>query len=200
MSQKHGADTAPPSRRSVVKGAAWAVPAVVVAGAAPTVAASAGFLTLNGNACKLPGNSQSIYKGYVFEAISNNVTGPLPRDAIVEITSVTVAGSPDLGAYKVVLPGGAQSCSCSCGTLDINHVYCSPDGSVNQRVLIYTSADVTGNSANSTVTITYRIYDCAGGSVCPSTSTSAKTEASLGGTPPVQGPCTIVGAQQNIPA
>jgi hypothetical protein len=199
MSQKHGADTAPPSRRSVVKGAAWAVPAVVVAGAAPTVAASAGFLTLNGNACKLPGNSQSTFKGYVFEAISNNVTGPLPRDAIVEITSITVAGSPDLGAYKVVLPGGAQSCSCSCGTLNPNHVYCSPDGSVNQRVLIYSSADVTGNSANSTVTITYRIYDCAGGSVCPGTFTSQDSKASLGNTPPIQGGCTIVGAQQFQP-
>ena len=199
MSQKHGADTAPPSRRSVVKGAAWAVPAVVVAGAAPTVAASAGFLTLNGNACKLPGNSQSTFKGYVFEAISNNVTGPLPRDAIVEITSITVAGSADLGAYKVVLPAGAQSCSCSCGSLNPNHVYCSPDGSVNQRVLIYTSADVTGNSANSTVTITYRIYDCAGGSVCPGTFTSQSSQASLGGTPPIQGPCTIVGAQQFQP-
>jgi hypothetical protein len=199
MSHNHGADSAPPSRRSVVKGAAWAVPAVVVAGAAPTVAASAGFLTLNGNACKLPGNSQSTFKGYVFEAISNNVAGPLPRDAIVEITSITVAGSPDLGEYKVVLPGGVQSCSCSCPSLNANHVYCSPDGALNQRVLIYTSADVTGNSANSTVTITYRIYDCNGGSACPSTFISQTSQASLGNTPPIQGPCTIVGAQQFQP-
>ena len=35
MSHNQGVDSAPPSRRSVVKGAAWAVPAVVVAAAAP---------------------------------------------------------------------------------------------------------------------------------------------------------------------
>ena len=199
MSHNHGADSAPPSRRSVVKGAAWAVPAVVVAGAAPTVAASAGFLTLTGNACKLPGESQSTFKGYVFEAVSNNVTGPQPRDAIVEITSINVAGSEDLGAYKVVLPGGAQSCSCSCPSLEPSHIYCSPDGVLNQRVLIFTSANVTGNSANSTVTITYRIYDCNGGSACPATFTSQLSQASLGNTPPILGPCTIVGAQQLQP-
>lgn len=199
MSHNHGAGSAPPSRRSVVKGAAWAVPAVVVAGAAPTVAASAGFLTLNGNACKLPGNSQGTFKGYVFEAISNNVSGPLPRDAIVEITSVTVAGSADLGNYKVVLPGGNQICSCSCPSLNQDHIYCSPDGALNQRVLIYTSANVTGNSANSIVTIAYKIYDCNGGSACPSTFISQTSQASLGGTPPIQGGCTIVGAAQFQP-
>ena len=200
MSHNHGADSAPPSRRSVVKGAAWAVPAVVVAGAAPTVAASAGLLTLNGNACKLPGNSQSIFKGYVFELIANNVTGANPRDAIIEVTGISVADTPDLGIFKVVNTS-STTCSCACPAANPLHSFCSPDGKLNQRILIYTSADVTGNSATSTVTVTYRTYDCNGTAVCPPPSAAQTTQASLGGTPPVQGnSCTIVGAQQNIPA
>ena len=46
-----------PSRRTVVKGAAWTMPAVLVAAPAPVVAASVAPLTFSGSACKLPGGS-----------------------------------------------------------------------------------------------------------------------------------------------
>ncbi|WP_330476610.1 hypothetical protein [Terrabacter sp. C0L_2] len=167
MSQNHGAKTAPPSRRSVVKGAAWAVPAVVVAGAAPTVAASAGLLSLTGQACKLPGNSNSIYKGYVFELVGNNVTGPLPRDAVIVVDSIAVSGLASAGRFIVQSPTqGSCSCGPTCGDSDPNHTVCVKDGSVNQQILIYTEAALTGNSASGTVSITYRVYDCNNTSSC----------------------------------
>src|SRR6476661_11238847 len=90
MSQKHGADSAPPSRRSVVKGAAWAVPAVVVAGVAPTVAASGGPLSFTGGACKLPGNSTDTFQGYVFELTAVNTAGPLPTTSITVVSDVKI--------------------------------------------------------------------------------------------------------------
>ncbi|MEO7448920.1 MAG: hypothetical protein ABI336_11670 [Humibacillus sp.] len=200
MSDNTGVASTPPSRRSVVKGAAWAVPAVVVAAAAPTVAASQGLLTLNGNACKLPGNSQSTYKGYVFELRANNAIGSNPRDAIICITGISVADTPDLGAFKVVLPAGNPVCTCAATCpVDANKCFCSKEGLLNQQVLIYTSADVTGNSATSTVTVTYVVYDCNGGTLCPSPGPTQTTTATLGGTPPIQGPCKIDGAEANQP-
>lgn len=59
-----------PSRRTLVKGAAWSVPVVAVAGAAPAFAASQEVWFNNlGIACKLPGASceseTGVKKGYV---------------------------------------------------------------------------------------------------------------------------------------
>lgn len=69
------------SRRTVVKGAAWAVPAITVASAVPAVAAS-GTVTFNNlnTACKLPGAScepdTGVEKGYVVAMeVCNTVTG-----------------------------------------------------------------------------------------------------------------------------
>jgi hypothetical protein len=192
MSHNSDVSTTPPSRRSVVKGAAWAVPAVVVAAAAPTVAASAGFLTFSGSACKLPGNSQDTFKGYVFELFANNAPGPLPRDAITEITSITVSGFPDLGNYLVVVKGPNDTCSCnSCPGTVAGHTFCTADGHLNQRILIFTTADVTGSSSNAIVTVTYRQFDCNGTSSC-GTATTGSASTEIKSTPPIQGPCIIV--------
>src|SRR5438128_12305556 len=80
------------SRRSVVKGAAWAMPAVVVAAPAPLVAASTGALSFTGSACKLPGNSSSSYKGYVFELIATSAGSS--ANTVTVVTGVTVNGVP----------------------------------------------------------------------------------------------------------
>jgi hypothetical protein len=197
MSHNSDVSTTPPSRRSVVKGAAWAVPAVVVAAAAPTVAASAGFLTFSGSACKLPGNSQDTFKGYVFELYANNAAGPLPRDAITEITSISVSDAPDLGAYAVVVKGTNDTCTCGpCPGTVAAHTFCTKDGHLNQRILIFTSADVTGNSATSTVTVTYRQFDCNGTTAC-GTATTGSASTPIPSTPPVQGSCPIVDPTRN---
>ena len=66
------------SRRTVVVGTAWAVPAIVVASAAPAMALS-GPVTFTGRACKSAGNP----KLYVFElSVTNTNNVPLQLNAI----------------------------------------------------------------------------------------------------------------------
>src|SRR4051812_32691651 len=129
------------SRRSVVKGAAWAMPAVVVAPPAPLVAASTGALSFPGRACKLPGNSTHTYKGYVFE-LSASSTGSTINTVTV-VTGVTLNGVPQ-PRYALSARGGACTCS-TCGSAPTNHQFCTPSGSTAQRVLLYT--DSAANSA-----------------------------------------------------
>ena len=65
------------SRRTVVVGTAWAVPAIVVASAAPAMALS-GPVTFTGRACKSPGNP----KRYLFEiTVTNSNNVPLQLNA-----------------------------------------------------------------------------------------------------------------------
>jgi hypothetical protein len=150
------------SRRRVVAGAAWSVPAVMVASAAPAVAASPGFLTFTGEACKLPGNATDTLKGYVFELNANNKTGPLPDDAVTVITSVTINGVSEPNYVVVVRdPIPNPSCSCAnCAGAPATHQFCTADGVMNQQVLIYTGAAPTGTSENANFCITYTVYDC----------------------------------------
>ncbi|PRY63616.1 hypothetical protein BCF74_10114 [Knoellia remsis] len=64
-----------PSRRTIAMGAAWSVPVMAVAAAAPALAASApGPTAVLGEACKSPGGSCKVFvKGYIFEiTIVNN--------------------------------------------------------------------------------------------------------------------------------
>jgi hypothetical protein len=66
------------SRRTVVVGTAWAVPAIVVASAAPAMALS-GPVTFTGRACKSPGNP----KRYIFElSVTNTTNAPLVFNAV----------------------------------------------------------------------------------------------------------------------
>lgn len=61
------------SRRTVVKGAAWAVPAITVASAVPAYAASGDITLIQTNACKSPGNScKTFKKGYIFTFTATN--------------------------------------------------------------------------------------------------------------------------------
>ncbi|VXB74460.1 conserved exported hypothetical protein [Microbacterium sp. 8M] len=95
------------SRRTVTKAMAWAVPAVAVAATVPYVAASAcnDFnpenpcpITLSGTGCKLPGNSQSLYKGYAFRLVIANPTG---SPITINVISATLNGQ-SLGSVLVV--------------------------------------------------------------------------------------------------
>ena len=96
-----------PSRRTVVRGAAWATPVVLVAAAAPTVAASVTVaLKLTGSGCKLPGGSNNLAKGYVFGITILN-SGTVAAD--VTLTSITI-GSDSLGVDEVLIID-AQSCA-----------------------------------------------------------------------------------------
>ncbi|MCE4027298.1 hypothetical protein LXM50_15090 [Microbacterium sp. Au-Mic1] len=83
------------------------MPAVAVAATVPFAAASAcnDFnpenpcpITLAGTGCKLPGNSNSLYKGYAFKLTIANPTG---AQITINVTSATLDGS-SLGGVRVV--------------------------------------------------------------------------------------------------
>ncbi len=190
MSHSHGAVPAPPSRRSVVKGAAWAVPAVVVAGAAPTVAASAGPLSFTGGACKLPGNSTDTLKGYVFELTAVNTIGPLPGTGITVISNVQINGVP-VTTFVVSIRGASPTCSGTCATTTCGataaHAFCTPDNSV-QQIMVYTGDEPTGNSQNAEMSLTYQRYDCLAGGVCAPVGGPTPISSGLRSTPSAPGP------------
>ncbi len=150
-------------------------------------------LAFSGKACKLPGNSQPVFKDF-FELFANNAAGPQPSDTVTVIDSITVSGFADLGGFAVSVRDNATT-DCTCGTNcgeNPLHSFCTKDGTLNQRILIFTTADLTGNSANSTVTVTYHQYDCNGTPDCGTAGETQTASAQIPGTPPVQGPCVIV--------
>ncbi|MFM6848387.1 MAG: hypothetical protein ACKOVB_04695 [Terrabacter sp.] len=172
MSKNQGADPAPPSRRSVVKGAAWAVPAVVVAGAAPTVAASVPpvFPDLpSASACKLPGNSiASNYgcwnKGYVlFVNFVNTFNTPVS----VRVTGLDVAGVPDM---KLVATTLTSACSTPVTCINI------PAKSQVQVAVFGNGSTDSANNVN--VNVKYTFY---AGSGCATTGTVAAVDGLVSG-------------------
>ncbi len=186
----------PPSRRSVVKGAAWAAPVIVAAQGAPALAASqAPPLTFSGRACKLPGNSTSIFKGYVFELFASNVVGgAISGDAITVIDSITASGIRDVGDYAVVVRGAEPVCSCGPCDPNLFQQFCTPEGTLDQQVLIFTTSNVTGTSAAAVVTVTYRVYGC-DDAACGTTSPPQTLSNLIAATPPSTpggGSCPIV--------
>ena len=107
------------SRRTVVKGAAWAVPVVAVASAVPAMAASPcePVITFGGLSCKCPGQSTGDPWTYYLQfcaTLDPNCTG-----GTVSITAVnsktggpggTPLGTPDGSPYPILVPAG-ELCS-----------------------------------------------------------------------------------------
>lgn len=155
------------SRRTVAKAAAWSVPAIALAVSTPAYASSPGIVTLTGTGCKLPGNSQSLYKGYAFKAAISN-TNDVP--ITVTITSVTLNGT-SLGNITVVNLNG-------CTNLGSSFVVPANGGYPN--VAILTSEGT--NSANGTLVVSYSITGGPGG--------SEQATANATGLGPIQGSCT----------
>ena len=89
------------SRRRVVAGAAWSVPAVMVASAAPAMAASQCLTaTFGGESCKYPGSGQNA-KGYKLQiCFTNNCD----ISATIEVKSVqgNAASSPLVAVNQTV--------------------------------------------------------------------------------------------------
>ena len=83
-----------PSRRAVVRTGVWAVPVVATAAAAPAFAGTGETppVTIDGvgAACKLPGNSTDVLKGYRMVLTFHNTThSPQP----ITITSFVISGA-----------------------------------------------------------------------------------------------------------
>jgi len=168
------------SRRTVTKAMAWALPAVAVAATVPFAAASAcnDFnpenpcpITLGGTGCKLPGNSQSLYKGYAFRVTIANPTG---ATITINVTSATLDGQ-SLGSVLVV--------NLSNGSSQANP-FTIPAHTTYVGALLTQNAP---NSSNGALSITYTVN---GGP--PLTAT-----ATIPSAPPIQGgSCTSFNAQE----
>lgn len=142
------------SRRTIAKGAAWSVPAVALASAAPAIAASGGGpLSLVGTPCKLPGNSAqgcaNVFAGLpglnpdkafaVPLLVTNNTVKP-----IVLKPSLSVGSSGLAFTVVGILP-----------------TYCTPIApGASVKVIVYANSD---NSANTGVTLSLTVpwgHDC----------------------------------------
>jgi hypothetical protein len=157
------------SRRTVAKAMAWAMPAIAISAAVPAYAASQAILHATGAACKLPGNSGSLYKGY---AIGFTATNPLGDALVISIDSVILNGT-SLGGTQIVNLIGCTKLG--------NDQFSVPANTVYPNLVLLTKE--AGNSQEGTLAVTYTITGGAGGTVTATATVSA--------VPPLQsGACT----------
>jgi hypothetical protein len=99
MTGSEGARPSGTNRRTVVKGAAWAVPAVAVASAAPAMAASPCIpeITFSDDSCRCPGQSTEFEFTYFVRLCADDTTCPDSEDDFVTVTGI---------ASKTGGPGG----------------------------------------------------------------------------------------------
>jgi hypothetical protein len=101
-----------PSRRAVVRTGVWAVPVVATAAAAPAFAGTNApppvTVDAVGAACKLPGSSTDVRKGYRMVLTFHNTSGS-PQAVVV--TSFTISGAPttDVTPKSFTVPNGISS-------------------------------------------------------------------------------------------
>jgi hypothetical protein len=118
------------SRRTVVAGTAWAVPVIVVAGAAPAMAATPIVTIGVGLACKHPGNGDT--KHYHFELTVTNNGGATTTVTISDITLVPTSGQTVTFVEPVPFDVPAHSSEC-----------------------VVVDSDITANSSNGTLLVGY---------------------------------------------
>lgn len=151
------------SRRTVAKAMAWSAPAVALAAPAPAFAASGVVITVSGLGCKLPGNSNSTYKGYAFLLeVTNGSNVPV----VVNITNITLNGD-NLGSIRAI---NLTTCVGS------NNPFGLAANTTYPRVGLLTQN--AANSSNGTLSITYTID----GGV-----TFITVTATVAAAPPIQG-------------
>lgn len=137
------------SRRTLAAGAAWSVPVIAVASAAPAYAVSGSVISFTGTACKHPGGSQGDYdQDYHYELL---ITPPVPCASIVitDVSMGTSAGNATSRSFcinSVGAPPGAGCTNFSTGDVSLGCV-------AGQRIL-----HVDGNnSSNNYIAITYEV-------------------------------------------
>ncbi len=125
------------SRRTVVKGTAWAVPAVVVASAAPAMAAGTSqcvTATFGGLSCKQPGQGQNDF-GYRLQFCFANTCSV---DAVIHVTSVVSnTGNPIVQPVDVTINVPANTTTPVCAPVQDLVIYCS-NSSANFLVVRFT--------------------------------------------------------------
>jgi hypothetical protein len=162
------------SRRTVTKAMAWTVPVLAVSAAVPAYASSQINFSLNGAGCKLPGNSNSTYKGYAFKL---SITNTSTVTVTIQILSITL-NSVSLGDSAIV--------NLANGNLDANPFVLTPGQSVPNGALLTEGA---GNSSNGTLTITYTLNN----------GTPIVVTASVNAAPPINGAsCSTFTAPEKV--
>jgi hypothetical protein len=116
------------SRRTVVAGAAWTVPAIVVASAAPAMAATPIVTIGIGVGCKHPGNP----KRYHFNLLVTNNGGTTTTVTITDIVLLPTSGQNVTFPDPVPFDVGAKQTEC-----------------------IVVDSNLTTNSANGTLQVSY---------------------------------------------
>ena len=159
------------SRRTVVKAAAWSVPIMAIGSNAPAMAASPIF-ELTGAACKLPGNSQDVYKGYAFGVTATN---PYNCEITVTIQTLSIDGT-DLGDVLIVQTDPANANVCD--AFPVNTLTIPANDSLTDLVVLTENA---ANSQQGTLSATYLVE----GDCIPGGSESSSGTAPV--TPPIQG-------------
>jgi hypothetical protein len=153
------------SRRTVTRAIAWAVPVIAVAAPVPAFAASQAALGLTGDACKLPGNSDSRFKGYVFGVTAQN-TFDVP--ITIQIDRLILNGT-DLGQVAILNLNPCEALGVSAFTI--------PAKTTFSKIAFLT--ENAANSENGSLTISYTIIGGPGGEE----TVTARAPA----TPPLQG-------------
>lgn len=139
-----------PTRRTVVKGAAWAVPAVVVANATPALAASPGVVSLTGLNCKLPGSSSPWSDGAVFLATINNDTA---ATVTVSITSFQRGDAIQTGSDIAVVKLSATPAGNCC--VNLSNVFTVGPGSGTYAIITKN----WGDSGTAPLLVNYSVND-----------------------------------------
>ena len=140
------------TRRTVAKGAAWAVPAVAVVSPTRAMAASPGTVTFTGQNCKLPGNSSPFNNGAVYLATITNTTNLQISIEIMSFTRGDEVQTDEIGVVKLsTSPAGA---CCSNLTPGTNNTFTVPANSAGTYAFI--TAEWT-NSANTIVSVEYEV-------------------------------------------
>jgi hypothetical protein len=141
------------SRRTVLKGAAWSVPAIMVATQLPAYATGTPDLTIDfpaSSACKIPGNSwgeQCFNKGYVLWAEIVNNTGQT-----VYLTGVSFMS---VGGVTQCVAGFAEPLV-SCSTLQ----QCVSVAPGTTTVAIFSNAATDSASNTVVVNLDYNLTGC----------------------------------------
>ena len=128
------------SRRTVVKGTAWAVPAVVVATAAPAMAAgtsqclTASFSPLS---CKQPGIGQNDF-GYRLIICFTNTCAVAATITVTKIQANTGNGPVQTVGQTITVQPGAEGCLpqpviyCSANSANFINIYATVNGGPEQ--------------------------------------------------------------------
>lgn len=116
LNEEQNATTGPGkvSRRTLAVGAAWSVPVIAAASAAPFMAASPTPISFTGLACKHPGGSQSPYNQDYHYTLQ--ITAPVPCTTGIVVTGVkmgTSAGNATSQNFCISATGSPPAAGCS---------------------------------------------------------------------------------------